>query len=163
VKTVAIALMFVAPMMGQKTPAPNPKTYPNSRTFKVSCEAVWPHAVQVLTSSGWGIKTSDRAGGILTLEWTRGETLGPYRKINPMVGQYTLDKSTGFWTQYTGFRMISAQTISAPQGDSCSYTITVVYHGREIRAGQGERWWILQSNGAFEDKMLSEIEGKLAK
>jgi hypothetical protein len=63
--------------------------------------------------------------------------------------------------------MVSAQAISAPQGDGCSYTVTTVYHGREIRVRQGDSrdpsWWVLQSNGFLEDNMLGEIEGKLAK
>ncbi|MBM3775386.1 MAG: hypothetical protein FJW37_09520 [Acidobacteria bacterium] len=59
--------------------------------------------------------------------------------------------------------MVSAQTIAAPQGDGCSYTISAVCHGREIRSGQGEQWWILRSNGFFEDKMLAEIEAKVTK
>ena len=97
-KTVALAfILVVSAGGGQKKPEPIPKTYPNSRTFKASCDAVWPIAVQVLTSNGWGIKTSDRFGGILTLDWTRGATTSyRYSKINPLVGQYTIEK-TGTW------------------------------------------------------------------
>jgi hypothetical protein len=162
-KTVALMLLIMTPIFAEKKLVPVPQTWPTSRTFAATCDAVWPAAVQVLTLNGWGIKTSDRAGGILTLEWTRGENLGPYRRINPMVGQYTVEKNTGFWTQYTGFRMVSAQAVAVSQGDGCSYTITAVYHGREIRVGQGQQWWILQSNGFLEDKMLREIEVKLVK
>jgi hypothetical protein len=150
----------------QKKPEPEPappQTWPTSRVLQSTCESVWPVALQLLIAEGWTVKTSDRAGGLLTLEWTRGEIVGRYRKINPLVGQHTIEKSTGFWTQYTGFRIVSAQAISAPQGAGCSYGITVVYHGREVRSGQGERWWILRSNGWLEDKLLGQIEAKLSK
>ncbi len=51
VKTIALVLIFVASMMGQKKPAPAPKGYPNTREFKASCDTAWPVAAQVLTSN----------------------------------------------------------------------------------------------------------------
>jgi hypothetical protein len=166
-KTTALLLLSAATAFAGKKAAPPPETWPTSRVFGVSCDSVWPVAVQVLTSNGWGIRSSDRAGGVLTLEWTRGEMRGPFRKINPLVGQYTIEKSTGFWTQYEGFRMASAQAIAVPQGDTCSYTVTVTYHGMveidHLHEPSEQQWRILQTNGSFEDKMLSEIEAKLLK
>lgn len=161
-KTLALSfLVVISAFSGERTRVSPPKTFPNSRIFETSCDAVWPIALRVLTANGWSVKTSDRIGGVLSLDWTRGETIGPYRRINPLVGQYTVEKSTGFWTQYTGFRPMSAQVVVAPEGSSCFCTVTAVYHGREIRSGQGERWWILRSNGFFEDKLLAEIQAKL--
>lgn len=161
-KTVVVALILAASAAGQKKPALVSKTYPNTRTFQTSCDNVWPVALQVFTSDGWGIRTSDRAGGILTLEWTRGEVTGSYRKINPMIEQYAVKKATSFWTrEYYGFRMVSAQAVAIPHGDSCLYTVTAIYQGLEAHIGGGRSWEVLPSNGFFEDKMLGEIQKNL--
>jgi hypothetical protein len=142
VKTVfALVLIVVASVAGEKKPTPPPKRYQNTREFKASCDRAWPVAVRVLTSHGWGVRTSDRAGGILTFEWTRGDITGSYRKINPIVDQYAIKNRTGFWTrEYYGFRIVSAQAVAVPQSESCSYTVTVVYHGLAVRTG-GIRSW----------------------
>lgn len=161
---MAVFLIFVVAMMGQKKPAPEPKTYPNTQEFKASCDTTWPVAAQVITSNGWGVKASDRAGGILTFEWTLGETTGSYRKINPLVDRYAIKNRTGFWSrEYYGFAIVSAQAIAVPNGDVCSYTITVVYRGLEVRTGGVRSWVVLPSNGSFEEKMLREIKDKLPK
>lgn len=112
--------------------------------------------------NGWSVKASDRAGGIMTLESTTGERLGRYKEINPLVGKYTAEKSTGFWTQYTGFRMAGASLTFIPGKDSCDTSVAVTYHGLEHRT-QGVQWYVLKSNGWLEDKMLGEIEGKIPK
>jgi hypothetical protein len=161
---LALLLSCVGRIVGQKEPPPRTKSYPNTREFKVSCDTVWPVAVQALTSNGWGVRASDHAGGILTLEWTRGETAGSYKKINPLVDEYAIKNRTGFWTRdYYGFAIVSAQVIAIPKGDAYSYTITVVYRGLAVRTGGVRSWETLPSNGSFEDRMLSEIEGKLSR
>lgn len=159
---ILIASLFTlnTPLLAEKKVAPPPQTWPTSRTLSAPCESVWTVAVQSTVADGWSVKNSDRAGGILTLESTRGEQVGGYRAINPLVGRYTTAKSTGFWTQYTGFRMAGATVILAPAATGCSATVSVTYHGREIRAGSGQQWWVLQSNGYLEDQLLSKIAEK---
>ncbi len=148
----------VAAAHAQKKPAPEPvKTYPTSRKFPGACDAVWPAALRAVTANGWAVKSSDRLGGILTLEALTAEYTGGPKAINPLVGKYTVEKSTGFWTMYTGFRFASGQMIATPDGDGCAVLFTLTYHGYERRATQGERWWVLQTNGYLEDKMLGEI------
>ena len=161
---VMVVVLLTSPVFAQKKPKPAPeppKTYPTARTFAASCDAVWPAALRAVTSNGWGVKTSDRAGGIITMEYTLGEYHGAAKGINEMVRRYTVEKSTGFWTTYSGFRVVSGQFIAMPERAGCSVAFTLVYHGREIRVGQGDGWWILRSNGFFEDKMLGEIENAL--
>ena len=155
-----VLLLLAGSLTAEKPPAAPPKTYPTTRTFDVSCESLWPVALQVLTSSGWGVKASDRVGGVLSLEWTKGQQVGGFEAINRLVGKYTTAKSTGFWTQYRGFRHASAQVVAIPKGAQCAYALTVVHHGFERRQ-QGENWWVLESNGFLENETLGQIEAKL--
>lgn len=154
------ALLPSPALAGDKKSLAPPQTWPASRTFAASCDSLWPAALQVTTGEGWAVKTSDRAGGILALEWTRGQITGNSSVINPLVGQHTTEKSTGFWTLYTGFRIAGAQMTAFPEGSGCQVSFSVSYHGYEIRKGRSD-WWILHSNGWFENKMLDEMEVKV--
>lgn len=152
---IATVLALCLPAEAEKAPFDIPQSHPTSRMVQATCDAVWPYAVRTAATSGWSVKASDRAGGILTLESSTEQT-GGYRYVNPFVGKYTTAKSTGFWTQYTGFRSPSATVILTPSAGACEVSIAIIYHGRESRGGRTE-WWVLQSNGRQEDEMLSRI------
>jgi hypothetical protein len=161
IQTLAIIAVvgFSAMAFAQKKPKPVPETHPTEQTFHASCEAVWPMAVQALMAEGWGVKTSDRAGGILILEWTKGEWRGSSRFVNQQILQNTLEQATSFSHQWNTFRIISASVISAQEGTGCKYNISVVMQGDEVTKG----WRVLQSNGFIENFLLGQIEGRLAK
>lgn len=162
-KWKVIALGIVATLaLAQKKPKPAPeppRTWPTARTLAAPCDAVWPLALQAFVRSGWNVKTSDRTGGLLMLEWTKGYQAGFARAINPLVSQHTTAKVSGFSHQFTFFQIVSASAISAPDQSRCRYTLAIVYHGDEI--GKDRR--VLESNGWLESKLLDEIEAKLPK
>jgi hypothetical protein len=160
-KALAILLLTAALLTAQKKPKPDPeppKTYASERVFGAPCDAVWPAALQVLIAEGWEVKTSDKAGGLLALRWTKGYRYGNSRAVNPLVSQHTKAPVSGFKHQFTRFEIVSASVIATPAPSGCRYSVAVTYHGDEITLPTRA----LESNGWFEDKMLNEIETKLA-
>lgn len=162
-KTVAAVLVMTAVALAgdQKEPAPEVKPLPTERTFAASCDAVWPLGIQAFMSEGWSVKASDRAGGILTLEKTKSETL---RKFSDFVTKYTTGKVKGFWVDWSDFRFAGGQAVMVPSGTGCSYTISIVFQGWGKTSAYGRTaWWDLTTNGYMEDKLLTAIEQKLPK
>jgi hypothetical protein len=155
---LSLLVISVPLVAGKKPAAEPPQTWPSSRTFAASCDSVWPVALQVFVSNGWAIKSSDRAGGTLSLEWTRGEWHGNSSRVNPFIARNTTEPVSSFWHQWTDFRIMPSSVITIAADSGCTYTIALVYHGHEIGV---DGYRVLQSNGFFETAMLSEIEGGL--
>lgn len=87
---------------------------------------------------------------------------GGHKQINRLVCEYTKAKCTGFWTQYTGFRIASANALFGPEADGCQAEMNIVYHGYETRLA-GANWWVPESNHSFEQRLLEEIAADLKK
>lgn len=162
---ISFVLLLAAPLAAQKKAKPEPeppKMYPTERTFAASCDAVWPAGLQVLAANGWAIKTSDRAGGLLTFERTQIERM---RSFKDFIARYTTGKTTGFWTTWTGFRFGVSQAIVTESAGKCSYSLAMAYEGfgnQGAGAYSPTQWWSLISNGWFENKMLDDIAAKVA-
>jgi hypothetical protein len=156
-----IAATLLNSAAAQKKPKPTPDpppTYNTEQIFHSPCDTVWPLAVQTAMAAGWSVKTSDRSGGILMLEWIKGEWYGT-RFANPQITQNTIEKASSFQHQWHTFRIVSASIISATEGTGCKYAVSVVMQGDELTKG----WRVLQSNGFIEAGLLERIESRLAK
>lgn len=129
---------------------------PNVATIPGSCDSAWPHALQVFTATGFAPKSSDRAGGVMVLEWTKGRTDGSVARNE--VKQLTLARG-GFFTTWDGFRIDSATAIFAPVKDGCRAEITLGFAG--FNDGMGKGWFALESNHSFEQALLKKISDRV--
>lgn len=146
--------LLAAPAYAKKRAPEPPPIYINAMPFAASCDTVWPIVVQAFNAKGFAPKTSDRAGGILTFSWQRGDDIGP-RLANPSVRVLTLAPS-GVWNSYDKFRIESATATVFAEKTGCRIQINVAYQGQ--RGG----WFVLPSNNKLEQLLLEEIRQALS-
>jgi hypothetical protein len=127
---------------------------PGTRHFDQACDAVWGAALQSFMDTGFEPQSSDRAGGVLKLQWAKGENTSILTADNDVRG---LTKAhTGFFDQYDGFRVDSATALFLPDS-GCKIQVKVAYAGRSTKSG----WVVLESNGKMERSVLDGMKSRL--
>ena len=118
----AVLLMSLGAAMNlaAKKPEEPRQTFSKQRTFSLSCESMWPVTLPVFISNGWSVQSSDRAGGLLSLAWWRGEVTGISKVPAMAVSRYTTAPVSSFKYQWHGFRFVSATVLSVPTKGGCS-------------------------------------------
>jgi hypothetical protein len=132
----------------------------NQRRIAANCDSVWPIAVQAVSGAGFMVRSSDRAGGIVTLEWIKGSSgwLGAGRDVKSLT-----EGRTGFLISYDRFRIDSASLFMAPLSDGCLIRMDVAYAGLVSPLVGGKEWQALPSNGHLEELVLGVIDKQTAR
>lgn len=134
---------------------------PIMQTFSLPCERIWPHAVQVFTTAGFGVRSSDRAGGILSLDWRKGAQISRFGNQNETV-RYLTDANTGFWSQYTAFRIDTAMVLFISSDEGCDVQVEVIFQGWKKRVFDVPRWYSLPSSHRMERDLLNALANRTA-
>lgn len=151
-QTIAVVAAFaMAAAAREKTP---PKVYENTRELARSCADVWPKIIPATSKRGFMPDTSDRAGGLMKLRYTRGNT--GYLKSDKDVKALTTTR-IGVLTTFDAFRIIGAAVSLVDNGTVCQATVQVQYEGW-INSIARKGWVALESNGALESAVLDDID-----
>lgn len=134
---------------------------PATQAFSLPCEKIWPHAVQVFTTVGFGVRSSDRAGGVLSLDWRKGAQISRFGTQNDTV-RYLTDANTGFWSQYTAFRIDTAMVLFTPSDEGCDVQAEIAFQGWKKRLFDVPRWYALPSSHRLERDLLNALVNKTA-
>ena len=130
---------------------------PGSRLFTQSCDAMWAPSLAVFMDKGFDPESSDKAGGVLKLRWSKGNS--GWLAANGDVKTLTKAR-TGLFANYEGFRVDSASAIFVPSGSGCRLKISLAYAG--FLNGLSKGWFVLESNGRMELGLLKEIQDRVA-
>jgi hypothetical protein len=132
----------------------NSVAFSNSKTIAADCEAVWPAMLSVMTANGFVPVLSDKAGGVLKANYTRGESLwgGAKKDMNAL----TLNRFSG-WTVVEKFRVQDVVGMIAPAANGCVVSMHVQFATLLNNLLQ-KGWFALESSGRLEWMMLAETE-----
>ena len=132
----------------------NSVSYPKSKTIATDCEVVWPAMLSVMTANGFVPVLSDRAGGVLKANYTRGESLwgGAKKDMNAL----TFNGFSG-WTVVEKFRVQDVVVTIVPAANGCAVSMHVQFATLVSNLLQ-KGWSALESSGRLEWMMLAETE-----
>lgn len=136
------------------------------KAIPVSCDQLWPLALHQFVDSGFGLQATDKSGGIMTLEWTKGASVARFnwgsRSIDRLIKSYSTNYSGAFstWLSFEP-EQITASLLDV--GDAgCRINLSARFKaynkgGFASRAG----WFILNSNGTFEADLLEKVASRV--
>jgi hypothetical protein len=130
------------------------EAFVNSKAIPRACDSIWPTMVSTLIKNGFAPSLSDRLGGVLTAQYTRGPSL--YRGARTDMDAFTI-RPFSRWVAVEKFKVesITATVTQAP--DNCLVTLQVQYAA--LRNNLAENGWVeMESNGRLEWMILAEID-----
>jgi len=154
-RSFCIAALAVGNLLADKKPEP---TYPNTKTYPVSCDAVWARIVPVIAKNALVPESSDRAGGFMRLRYTRGDQRGSLLALTRSMDQVTLKQGRP-GGMYSLFRVNGGTLTAVDGGGSCTVTVQMEYSGyKNPRESFGDSGWMaFQSNGLLESTILENM------
>lgn len=146
---------FLITQVGEREYQP-PTT--NRRTFTKPCDDVWSASVPLLADNGFHPQSADRATGIITLAWVKGQSVYPD-------AEYDASRLTGsrpeLLHRFTGFRMTSGTFTVTPTSNGCLAVMRVTYAA--YKAGVLYEGWVsLDSNNELEGAVLDAVSKTLS-
>jgi hypothetical protein len=135
-----------------------------TRDFAKPCNELFPVASSAMTSSGFAVKTSDAAGGILAMEYA-GQPLAYsffFGKADPLIAKY-VEGGDRMKKKFRGVSFTAADFAFIPHETGCRVNLSIGIAGINIAADTRNAKWdrtgtALASNGTAESEALDKIE-----
>lgn len=119
-----------------------------------SCDVLWSSAVQTLIHFGFEVRSSDKAGGVISLGWRKGAST--YGSADLDVRSLTR-ASYGALTTFSQMELRSATaTLASVESHRCKVALSVEFVAWKNSLFQ-TGWVAIESNGTLEARALEQV------
>jgi hypothetical protein len=134
-----------------------------TRDFDKPCNELFPVTTAAMTSSGFAVRTSDAAGGVLAMEYA-GQPLAYsffFGKADPLIARY-VEGGDRMKKKFRGVSFTSADFAFVPHETGCRVNLSIGIVGINIAPDTRTATWnrtgqALASNGTAENEALDKI------